>query len=109
MFHSPLFTSPPKSLCILRLSAVGDVCHALAVVQHIQRYWPQTKLTWIVGKTEMGLLSGIEGVELVPYDKKSGWKGVWNLWMFLKNNKQKFLIYENLILKKVSFNRKFLY
>ena len=34
----------------------------------------------------MGLLSGIEGVELVPYDKKSGWKGVWNLWMFLKNN-----------------------
>ena len=49
-------------------------------------HWPQTKLTWIVGKTEMGLLSGIEGVELVPYDKKSGWKGVWNLWMFLKNN-----------------------
>ena len=86
MSHSPLFTSLPKSLCILRLSAVGDVCHALAVVQHIQRYWPQTKLTWIVGKTEMGLLSGIEGVELVPYDKKSGWKGVWNLWMFLKNN-----------------------
>ena len=86
MSHSPLFTSPPKSLCILRLSAVGDVCHALAVVQHIQRYWPQTKLTWIVGKTEMGLLSGIEGVELVPYDKKSSWKGVWNLWMFLKNN-----------------------
>ena len=38
----------------------------------------QTKLTWIVGKTEMGLLSGIGGVELVPYDKKSGWKGVWN-------------------------------
>ena len=72
MSHSPLFISPPKSLCILRLSAVGDVCHALAVVQHIQRYWPQTQLTWIVGKTEMGLLSGIEGVELIPYDKKSG-------------------------------------
>ena len=51
MSHSPLFISPPKSLCILRLSAVGDVCHALAVVQHIQRYWPQTQLTWIVGKT----------------------------------------------------------
>ena len=51
---------PPKSLCILRLSAVGDVCHALAVVQHIQRHWPQTKLTWIVGKTEMGLLSGMK-------------------------------------------------
>ena len=55
MSHSPLFTSPPKSLCILRLSAVGDVCHALAVVQHIQRHWPQTKLTWIVGKNRNGV------------------------------------------------------
>ena len=71
MSHSPLFTFPPKSLCILRLSAVGDVCHALAVVQHIQQYWPQTKLTWIVGKTEMGLLSGIEGVELVLMIKRA--------------------------------------
>ena len=72
-FKCPIlhFLPPPKSLCILRLSAVGDVCHALAVVQHIQRHWPQTKLTWIVGKTEMGLLSGIEGVELVPYDKRA--------------------------------------
>ena len=56
MSHSPLFTSLPKSLCILRLSAVGDVCHALAVVQHIQRYWPQTKLTWIVGRRGTGSL-----------------------------------------------------
>ena len=62
MSHSPLFTSPPKSLCILRLSAVGDVCHALAVVQHIQRHWPQTKLTWDCGENRNGsYLSGIEG------------------------------------------------
>ena len=71
MSHSPLFASPPKSLCILRLSAVGDVCHALAVVQHIQRYWPQTKLTWIVGKTEMGLLSGIEAWNWFPTIKRA--------------------------------------
>ena len=53
------FYRSSKILCILRLSAVGDVCHALAVVQHIQAYYPQTEMTWIVGKTEMGLLSGI--------------------------------------------------
>lgn len=83
----PLFTQPPKSLCILRLSAIGDVTHALAVVQHIQHYWPTTKITWIVGKTEMALLNGLEGIELVPYDKKSGWHGIWALWKYLKNNK----------------------
>ena len=81
----PLFTEAPKSLCILRLSAVGDVCHALAMVQHIQAYYPQTEITWIVGKTEMGLLSGIPNVTLIPYDKKAGWKGVLLLWKKLKN------------------------
>lgn len=81
----PLFTQAPNSLCILRLSAVGDVCHALAVVQRIQAYYPETKITWIVGKTEAALLAGIPNVTLVPYDKKSGWKGILALWKTLKN------------------------
>ena len=68
------------------LSAVGDVCHALAVIQHIQAYYPQTEITWIVGKTEMGLLSGIPHITLIPYDKKAGWKGVLSLWKKLKTN-----------------------
>lgn len=83
----PLFTEPPKSLCILRLSAVGDVCHALAVVQRIQAYYPHTHITWIVGKTEAGLLAGIPNVTLIPYDKKTGWKGVFALWKMLKNQR----------------------
>ncbi|BFU61333.1 glycosyltransferase family 9 protein [Rodentibacter abscessus] len=83
----PLFKEAPKSLCILRLSAVGDVCHALAVVQRIQAYYPETKITWIVGKTEATLLEGIPNVDLVIYDKKTGWKGVFNLWRQLKNER----------------------
>ena len=81
----PLFNRPPESLCILRLSAIGDVCHALAAVQQIQQYWPQTKITWIVGKTEAQLLEGIPGITLLIYDKKSGWKGICRLWKKLKN------------------------
>ncbi|OOF82839.1 ADP-heptose--LPS heptosyltransferase I [Rodentibacter ratti] len=83
----PLFTEAPTTLCILRLSAVGDVCHALAVVQHIQAYYPQTKITWIVGKTEAALLDGIPNVTLIPYDKKTGWKGIFALWKQLKNTR----------------------
>ncbi|WP_044469847.1 glycosyltransferase family 9 protein [Mannheimia massilioguelmaensis] len=83
----PLFNQAPQSLCVLRLSAIGDVCHALAAVQQIQQYWPETKMTWIVGKTEAQLLSGINNVELIVYDKKSGWKGVFALWKKLKGRK----------------------
>lgn len=80
-----LFTQPPKSLCILRLSAIGDVCNALAAVQQIQRYWPNTQITWVIGKTEAQLLSSVKGINFVIYDKKAGWKGIWSLWRQLRN------------------------
>ena len=57
--------SAPDSLCIVRLSAIGDSCHALAVVRNLQDNWPQTSITWIVGKTEASLHAGLDGVEFI--------------------------------------------
>ncbi|WP_373766443.1 glycosyltransferase family 9 protein [Glaesserella sp.] len=74
----------PQSICILRLSAIGDVCHTLAVVQAIQRQYPQAEITWIIGKTEAQLMQGIPNVQLITYDKKSGWKGILALWKQLR-------------------------
>ncbi len=61
-----------SSICILRLSAIGDVCHAVAAVQAIQRAHPQAKITWVIGKVEAMLLAGLPGVEFVIFDKKQG-------------------------------------
>lgn len=69
------FDQPPRSLCIVRLSAIGDTCHTVPVVRAIQDAWPSTALTWIVGKTEHTLLRGLEGVEFVVLDKSLGWRG----------------------------------
>ncbi|MDZ7802930.1 MAG: glycosyltransferase family 9 protein [Thiohalophilus sp.] len=66
------FTTPPSSLCILRLSAIGDICHTLPVVRTIQQAWPQTRLTWIIGKTEHALLQGIPDIEFIVFDKARG-------------------------------------
>lgn len=68
------FTTPPNHLCILRLSAIGDICHALPVVRTIQQYWPDTRLTWIIGKTEYSLISDIPDIEFVVFDKSLGWR-----------------------------------
>jgi len=80
---------PPKSLCILRLSAIGDITHALAVVQEIARFYPACQITWIVGKVEYALLSQVmpenPPIDLVIFDKKTGWRGVFALWKQLKN------------------------
>lgn len=67
--------TPPASVCILRLSALGDVCHTLAVVRALQDAWPQTRFTWLIGKLEAKLLGHIPGIDFIVFDKKAGWRG----------------------------------
>jgi len=71
----PLFATPPSSICILRLSALGDVCHVLAVVRTLQDAWPSTRITWILGKLEHKLLGHLPDVEFIVFDKKAGAQG----------------------------------
>lgn len=66
----------PRSLCILRLSALGDATHMVPLVRTLQRAWPALPITWIIGKGEAKLLEGLEGVEFLVFDKKSGWAGL---------------------------------
>ncbi|WP_283710071.1 glycosyltransferase family 9 protein [Pseudoalteromonas prydzensis] len=61
-----------SDICILRLSAIGDVCHGVSAVQAIQKAHPNAKVTWVIGKVEAMLLAGLPGVELVVFDKKQG-------------------------------------
>jgi heptosyltransferase I len=66
----------PASICLLRLSALGDVTHVVALVRTLQAAWPQVRLTWVIGKGEHRLLAGLPGVDFVEYDKKSGLAGM---------------------------------
>ncbi|MFW6414729.1 MAG: glycosyltransferase family 9 protein [Thermodesulfobacteriota bacterium] len=75
----------PRSLCLLRLSAIGDVTHVLPTLRTLQYYWPETAVTWIIGKTEASLLSDIPGVEFVVFDKDKGIKAFLELGNRLKN------------------------
>jgi heptosyltransferase I len=62
----------PASICILRLSALGDATHVLPVIRCLQDNWPQTRITWIIGKLESQLVAGLQGVELLVFDKRGG-------------------------------------
>ena len=63
---------PPRSVCILRLSALGDTCHIVPIIRTLQRAWPGTELTWIIGKAEARLMSLVDGVEFITVDKRAG-------------------------------------
>lgn len=61
-----------QSICILRLSAIGDVCHAVAVVQAIQAHYPEAKITWVIGRIEAALLKQLPNIRFVIFDKREG-------------------------------------
>jgi heptosyltransferase I len=68
--------SVPQSICLLRTSAIGDVTHVVPLLRTLQQAWPQTSLTWIVGKLERKLVGDLPGVEFVTFDKGAGWAGM---------------------------------
>ncbi|MDX1572221.1 MAG: glycosyltransferase family 9 protein, partial [Xanthomonadales bacterium] len=61
-----------NSICLLRLSALGDVTHVLPVVSAIRSHWPECRITWIIARLERKLLEGLPGVEFVTFDKSRG-------------------------------------
>lgn len=93
------FTSSPNSICILRLSAIGDICHTLAVVRNIQQQWPETKLTWIIGKLEATLVGDIPGIEFIIFDKSKGIDAYRQLRRQLKSRKFDALLHMQISLR----------
>lgn len=69
----PASSSP---LCLLRLSALGDVTHVVPLVRTLQRGFPGTPLHWVIDKAGHKLLDGLPGVSFHVYDKNSGLAGM---------------------------------
>ena len=90
---------PPRQLCLLRLSAIGDVCHTLPVVRTLQDQWPETHITWVVGKLEYSLLEGLDGIELLPFDKKGGFTAYRQLWSTLGDKRFDALLHMQVALR----------
>jgi len=67
-------TAPPKQVCLLRLSAIGDISHTLPILRTLQAAWPTTRITWIIGKTEHALIGDIPGVDFIIFDKSRRWR-----------------------------------
>src|SRR5450432_4754008 len=82
------FKPPPQHVCLLRLSAIGDTCHALAALRAFQAAWPQTKVTWIIGKLEAKLMTAIvPEIEFITFDKSATLSELWRLRAMLRGRR----------------------
>lgn len=51
----------------------------LPTLRTLQATWPDCRITWIIGKTEAGLVDDIDGVEFIIFDKNRGIKAFFDL------------------------------
>jgi heptosyltransferase I len=74
------FKPPLQRVCLLRLSAIGDTCHAVAALRAFQSAWPQTRFTWIIGKLEAKLMAALlPEIEFITFDKGATLKELWRV------------------------------
>ncbi|HVU15629.1 MAG TPA: glycosyltransferase family 9 protein [Candidatus Didemnitutus sp.] len=70
----PILPPATESICLFRLSALGDVVLVLPLVRAIQAHKPDAKLTWVIAKGAYPLVAGLaaEGIEFVVLEKPNG-------------------------------------
>lgn len=65
-------TKTIRSICIVRLSALGDVLMCLPAVRRLQETYPYARISWVISRPAYDLLEGIEGIEFIVINKPSG-------------------------------------
>lgn len=86
MFMNGVVTKVPyQHIAILRLSAIGDVVLTVPMIRALQNAYPNTKLTWIIGKAAYSLLEGLSGVDFIVVDKPSSLLDYYAFWQKIKN------------------------
>ncbi len=64
----------PRTICLVRLSALGDVVMVVPLIKMIRREWPAARITWVIGRGAHPAVASLErwGVEFVVIDKPGG-------------------------------------
>ena len=64
---------PPREICIVMLSAIGDAVHVLPVANALKRTWPECRITWIVQPAPHALVAGHPSIdEFIVFERRRG-------------------------------------
>jgi ADP-heptose:LPS heptosyltransferase len=78
---SPLPRNPnPRSLLVIKPSSLGDIVHALQVVQPVAKRYPGCKITWVARDRFAPLVEAAPFVhEVIYFHRKNGTRGVFEV------------------------------
>ena len=103
---------PLKSICILRLSSIGDVTHIVPIINTIKKNSVETSITWVIGSTEYQLVKTMPNINFIVIDKNNFFDSVKKLRNLNNGNPFDVLLHmqvslrSNLLSMFISANRK---
>jgi heptosyltransferase I len=72
-------------ICIVKLSAMGDIIHAMVALQFIKKQIPNVQIDWIVEDGFKGVLENNPHIDnILPVNLKSLKKSKWNIFQQIK-------------------------
>ncbi len=69
-----------QSLLVIKPSSLGDIVHALQVVQVLAKERPECRISWVVRERFAGLVQAAPFVhEAIIFRRRDGWRAFWRL------------------------------
>jgi heptosyltransferase I len=93
-----------NSVCIVRLSALGDVLMMVPLIRTLQFSIPDAKLTWVISRPAYDLVEGMDRVEFIVIEKP---KSLADFWRFKKKMSRRY--FDVLLAPQASFRTNLLY
>jgi len=69
-----------RNILVIKLSAIGDVIHALPAVHALRQSYPDARITWIVEKPSYDLLNNNPDIDQIMIFEKPKFKTLSGLW-----------------------------
>jgi heptosyltransferase I len=68
---------PPREICIVMMSAIGDAVHVLPVVNALKRSWPDCRITWVIQPVSYPMVKDHPAVDdFILFNRRRGF-GAW--------------------------------
>ncbi len=65
------------SICIVRLSALGDVMMLVPLIRTLQSGLPHTQISWIISRPAYDLVEGMDGIDFIVLEKPKNLVDYW--------------------------------
>ncbi len=78
----------PKNLLVIKPSSLGDIVHALQVVETVARRFPDCRITWVARDRFAPLVEAAPFIhEVIHFRRKNGWRGILEVMKILRARK----------------------